>query len=602
MKFILFLAKCIVGLLASIGLLVVASFALFAYLADSHWELEPEQAAIPDSDTVLTLDLGAGIVEKEPDNPFTQISYGEAIALPRAIEVLRRAAEDDRITGLILKTGIGEFGLAQAQELRSALVEFRKSGKTTLAFAETFGEAGHGTLHYYMASFAEEVWVQPSGILDVTGLAMESLYFREVLDDWGIEPKISEREEYKGALAFLTDKELPAPQRENLGRLMTSILSEMAAEIGESRNFDRDAVLALIDRAPYSAGEALELGLVDRLTYWDETGTGFSDEATYLPLRDYAAALAGEEEEWDESTVNVALIQGQGPIVLAGDGLGGLAEEKSIQAVSMAQAIADAIDDPHIPAIVLRLDSPGGSYVASDTIRRELARAKAEGVPVVVSMGNLAASGGYFIAASGAKIVAQPTTITGSIGVVGGKFVLDGFWRKLGVGHAAVKAGQNSDFWSPNRDFSPDAAAKFESMLDRTYADFMAKVAFGRNLTDDAVHELAKGQVWSGADALDKGLVDALGGHETALELVRSEGGYTPDTKLRLEAYPPPRDPFTAVVEDFFGTASDGGDLVRITRGLSRLAAALEKLGPLTEALSERPVPLQARSPDLQIR
>jgi protease-4 len=268
----------------------------------------------------------------------------------------------------------------------------------------------------------------------------------------------------------------------------------------------------------------------------------------------------------------------------------------------MAQAIADAVDDPAIPAIVLRLDSPGGSYVASDTIRRELARAAAEGVPVVVSMSNLAASGGYFIAASGAKIVAQPTTITGSIGVIGGKFVLDGFWQKLGIGHASVKAGQNSDFWSPNRDFTPEAAAKFEGLLDETYADFMAKVAQGRDLSEDAVHALAKGQVWSGADAKEHGLVDALGGYDAALEMIRSEAGIDPTTKIRLEAYPAPRDPFTALVEDFFGSTAETGAIAKMARGLSRLAAAMEMLEPLTDTLGEQRVPLQMRAPEMQIR
>jgi protease-4 len=374
----------------------------------------------------------------------------------------------------------------------------------------------------------------------------------------------------------------------------------MAGEIAASRDMDPAKIRGLIDGAPYAAGEALQAGLLDKLAYWDETGTHFGTDASYLSLKEYADAQDGEDEV-DESAVRVALIQGSGPIVLAGNDFGGFADDTAIQANPMAQAISDAIDDPDISAILLRLNSPGGSYVASDTIRREVERAGAEGVPVVVSMGNVAASGGYFIAASAAKIVAQPTTITGSIGVVGGKFVLDGLWRELEIGHASIKAGRNADFWSPNQAFSPEAAASFENLLDRTYNDFMAKVAEGRGLSPEQVHELAKGQVWSGADAKASGLVDALGGFDTALDLIRIEAAIDADAKIRLEAYPAPRDPFTAMIEDFFGASAELGAFAKAVKGIARLAQAMAALDPARHVLSDGQKSLQTRAPEMRL-
>jgi protease-4 len=249
--------------------------------------------------------------------------------------------------------------------------------------------------------------------------------------------------------------------------------------------------------------------------------------------------------------------------------------------------------------MVFRVDSPGGSYVASDVIWRQMQRARDQGIPVIVSMGELAASGGYFVAAPAHKIVAQPGTVTGSIGVVAGKLVLSGLWDKLGVTWDGVQAGGNAGIWSPNRSFSEDGWARLERRLDSTYEDFTAKVADGRGLALEDVLKVAKGQVWTGEDAAKNGLVDELGGLDRAVELAAEAVGAAPDT-LRLKRFPKERDPFQAFLEDALGSALDSPGLGALARGLARLAEALAPLIEASERLREDPRTRTLLAPDIR--
>ena len=593
MRLIMFILKCVVGLLASLGFLIVAAVVALAVWADGAKRWVAAEPEIADR-SVLSLDLSDGLVEARSDNPFAQLSLGHVLTLREAVEALEAAGEDPRVQGLVARLGIGELGIAQVQELRQAIGEFRETGKFTIAFAESFGEGGNGTLHYYLASAFGEVWLQPSGGFDVTGLALETPFLREALDKLGIVPRLGQREEYKGAMNTFTDRELPAPQRENLQQLLDSWLGQVARDIAAARGGDEGAVRAAIDSAPHPAAAALDSGLVDRLGYWDEVSDAVTaeagDDVEFLALATYAKA----HDPLPTPGPTVALIYGLGPVVLASSDDGGVFGDGGVMASdAVSEAIATAVEDPEIDAIVLRIDSPGGSYVASDVIWREVQLAREADKPLIVSMSNMAASGGYFVAAPAHKIVALPGTVTGSIGVVSGKLVFTGLWDKLGINWDGVEAGAAARYWSMNRDFSPEEWARLQDSLDRVYADFTGKVADGRSMAPADVAAAAKGQVWTGEDARELGLVDELGGLKAALALAAEAAGQ-PGERPRVKVLPEPRDPFKALLEDLLAGQIQMARLRGLVQDLTRLAAAFR---PLMDAME--PGPGSAQGPQL---
>jgi protease-4 len=267
---------------------------------------------------------------------------------------------------------------------------------------------------------------------------------------------------------------------------------------------------------------------------------------------------------------------------------------------TVARAIRDAVEDDEVKAILFRIDSPGGSYVAADVIWREVRRAREQEVPVIVTMSNMAASGGYFVAAPAHRIVAQPASVTGSIGVVGGKLVLSGLWDKLGIAWDGVKAGANADLWSANRDFSEAGWANLQDSLDRTYADFTGKVAEGRGLALGEVRAVAKGQVWTGRDAKARGLVDELGGYATALALAREAAGIAPEAPLELRIFPKRRGPFEALIEDALAGELESPGIAALARGLARVMRALAPLVEALETLGADPRSRTLRAPELR--
>ncbi|GAB4371334.1 MAG: S49 family peptidase [Kiloniellaceae bacterium] len=601
-RIILFLLKCVVGLFATVGFLLIAAVVAGVLLLPRFEPLQPRVAEVP-GDTVLVLDLSQGLVERRPDNPLARASLGRTLVLRDAVTALEAAGRDARVKGLVIRAGWGTPGLAQMQELRDAVAGFRAQGKPVTAFAETFGEAGNGTLHYFLASAAGEIWMQPSGDLGITGFALEQPFLKPLLDDLGVRAQVAQREEYKGAMSFLTDEAMPPPIRENLQRYLDSALLQIATSIAEARNLEAAAVRRMVDRAPYRGQKAVELGLIDRLGYWDEVedvvDAAAGDDAAWLPLGDYARAAAPES---DENAPVIALVHGEGPILLAESENDPVFGRVALGAVDVAQALAAAIDDPEVAAIVFRVDSPGGSYVGSDTIWREVQRARDLGKPLVVSMGNVAASGGYFVSAPAEAIVAQPGTLTGSIGVVAGKVSLRELWADVGVNWDGVQAGQRAAIWSPSAPFSRDEWDWLQQTLDATYADFTGKVAAGRGLTRDEVLAVAKGQVWSGADAKAAGLVDELGGYQKALALAKGAAGIAEDAAVAVRAFPEERDPFAAFLEDTLGGNLGGGEidspgLRALLRGLARVAQALAPLVQAVESLTADPRSQTLQSP-----
>ena len=577
MRVVLFLLKCLVGLFAAIGFLItLAVFAFSVGLREgAPWQAETPE--VPD-ETVLSLDLAGGVIETRPDNILSRASLGRVVVLRQVVAALRRAETDDRVKGLVVRLGGGPIGFAQAQELRSAVKSFRDSGRFAIAFTESFGETGNGTLDYYLASAFDDVWLQPSGDLATLGILVETPFLKGTLEKLGIVPRLGQREEFKGAMNTFTDENLPAPQRENLQRLVDSWMAQIVTGIADGRKTTPEAVRALMDRSPLTASEAKDGGLVDTVGYWDQVMAEVDDRAgkdsEFFTVRHYAAWARQEETTGPK----IAVIYGLGPIALAKSENDPLFGSTVLGSDTIAKAIADAAKDEEVEAIVFRVDSPGGSYVASDTIHREVIRAGEQGKPVIVSMGNLAASGGYFVSMGASSIVAQPGTVTGSIGVVAGKFVLSGLWDKIGMTWDGVQAGANAGLLSANRDFTDAQWQQLQAALDRIYADFTGKVAESRELTPEATDAAARGRVWTGEDARRLGLVDELGGFETAVDKAKEAAGLDPAAEVVLQVFPEERDGFGPFVESLLGSRIESTAATRLLAWIARVARILDPI------------------------
>jgi protease-4 len=329
---------------------------------------------------------------------------------------------------------------------------------------------------------------------------------------------------------------MPDPQRQNMQQLADSWLSQVVADVARDRKLDPQVVQQTIDRAPLSADEGKQAGLIDVLAYRDAVDQGISDTRD----QDHAISLANYVKRVpapSKADATIATIYGTGPVVLSQSDADPFRGSVTMGADTLRAAFDDAIAD-HVSAIILRIDSPGGSYTAADTIWRSVGRARSANIPVIVSMSGVAASGGYFVAAPATKIVAEPGTITGSIGVFGGKIVVDGLLKNLSVGVDGISAGAQADIDSAVKDFSPGEWQNLQHTLDVIYADFTGKVAAGRHLDPAKTEQIAQGQIWTGADAKGKGLVDALGGWSVALDLARNEAGIKKDQQVALAVYP----------------------------------------------------------------
>ena len=578
-------------------LMVVGAAAVLAAAgaAAAVWFLSTRDLPVPER-TVLVLELHGQIVEYTPPD-FTRLlrRRTSGARLWRVVETLHRAKADPRVLGLLVRIDAPGMGWAQVQELRDAVLAFRQSGKPAVAFAESFGEFGPGNDAFYLAAAFDEIYLQPSGNVGLTGLLAQRYFVKGALEKLGVEPRLDEREEYKGIKGVLSERGFTPPQREALVRVLRSLSEQVTAGVAEGRGLSRADVRGLMERAPLSAKEALYAGLVDGLRYGDEVRRMMKQrlgaDAEFLPLFRYGRRLEPE----GEPAATVALIYGVGQVQGGRNRYDPLGGGASMGSESVVRAFRRAVEDDDVRAIIFRIDSPGGSYVASDAIRREVARAGRSRKPVVVSMGNVAGSGGYFVAAPADRIVAQPGTLTGSIGVAAGKVVVRGLWEKLGVSWDQVAANPNATFWSALHDYEPDQWKRLERLLDVVYDDFVAKVAEGRKLPEEAVRQAAKGRVWTGADARERGLVDELGGYAAALRAAREALGLPPDSLLRLRVLPPRKSAVRLLVEelagDWDGDASAPAAPVR-SGALARLAGWARQAG-----LTGRPGVLEMELP-----
>ncbi|MDT4999263.1 MAG: protease [Mycobacterium sp.] len=507
---------------------------------------------VPDG-CVLELDLQSVPNETGGFDPLAVIAGGgRPLLLRDAVTAIHRAAEDDRVAGLIARVQIPATSAGPVQELREAIAAF-SDAKPSLAWAETYP----GTLSYYLASAFREVWMQPSGTVALVGFATNAMFLRDALDKAGVQAQFIARGEYKSAANLFTQDGYTDAHREADSRLIESLHAQVLAAVAESRHIEPAEVDALADKAPLLRDAAVEGRLVDRIGYRDEaynrigelvgapSDSGDADGPDGPPrlyLSRYPRAnlsvptppLPGRKGKPTIAVVTLA-----GPIV---SGRGGRQISplgtSSAGGDTIAAALREAGADDAVSAVVLRVDSPGGSVTASETVWREVNRLHEAGKPVVASMGAVAASGGYYVSMSADAIVANPGTITGSIGVVTGKLVARDLKDRLGIGSDSVRTNPNADAWSLNKPFTDEQHAHVEAEADLFYTDFVQRVAQGRGMTVEAVDAVARGRVWTGADALERGLVDELGGLRTAINRAKVLAGFDADTDVKLVSLP----------------------------------------------------------------
>ncbi|MCY3682017.1 MAG: signal peptide peptidase SppA, partial [Gemmatimonadetes bacterium] len=377
--------------------------------------------------------------------------------------------------------------------------------------------------------------------------------------------------------------------------LLKSMVDQMALGISQARGTTPEAVRDLINRGPFLALSAHAEGLVDSLAYWDEVRdlvkNEHGEDAKWLDIVNYLKRI--DEKPYSEGT-KVALIYGVGPVHRGKSDYDPFYASGTMGASTLTKAFRDAAKDKDVRAILFRIDSPGGSYVASDAIWREVAKAKKADKPVVVSMGNVAGSGGYFVAMNADKIVAQPGSITGSIGVLAGKFITTEFWKRLGMTWDTAQVGENALIWSTGVEFTPEQWARFQTWLDRIYEDFTAKVGEGRNMSRADVHAVAKGRIWTGKDAKSHGLVDELGGMKTAMRLIREALELEADASLNLVVFPKEKTLIEQVMEKgLIRTMSNGDALVRLTAELQPVFRLARTVGQPRQVLEMTPVDIR---------
>lgn len=487
-------------------------------------------------DTLLVWQMDRPIVDWAPEGPLPFARYDTTDSLDRLYRAFRAARVDPRVKGLALFVRHTDFGLARAQELRRQLAALSAAGKTVSCYLETAGDGANGTLPYYLATACDEVWLSPAGELAPVGLYLDSIFFGGTLEKLKIEPNVNHVGRFKGAGETFTRRGLSDDTRRAVEALLDSDFAQIVGAIATDRGLGEERVRALIDGAPYGAQEALELGLVDRVGYADE----FHDELAAnlgepreVDLRDYPH---GAGRRFGAHTV--AVVFAVGTIVRGGGGSSPLTEEIYLGSDDLGDLLAELRDDDAVDAVVLRIDSPGGSALASDLILRQVELLAAQ-KPVVVSMSDVAASGGYYIAAKASRIVAEAATVTGSIGVVGGKMVTRRFQDEvLGITHETVQRGANADLYSSLTPYSEQQEAAVQRAMKRTYDLFVGHVAAGRAMDVAAVEAVAQGRVWTGEDALQHGLVDELGGLDRAIAAAREEAGLDAAGDVALAFYP----------------------------------------------------------------
>lgn len=528
---------------------------------------------------VLRLSFKESVQEIGQDNPFAKFSgeEGSVLSLSEVKNAIAAAAKDDKVKGILLDPRFIRMGISTSDEIRRELIEFKKSKKFVKAYGDIMSEGS-----YYLASVADEIVLSPEGDLEFNGLGTNNAFLKGMFTKLEIEPEIFKVGTYKSAVEPFIMEKMSEANREQTISFLTSINQNMLARMAESRKKTPAELKAVADSVPFLNGEAaVSAGLVDRVAYLDElendlrklTETDADEKINYVSLEEYIATM-GKDEKEEKSTASsqVAVISAEGSISTG-------SSDDGITSDHLTKLIRKARLDDDVKAIVLRVNSPGGDALASDVIWREVVLTD-KVKPVVVSMGDVAASGGYYISMGARKIYAEPTTITGSIGVFGVFFNAQDFWNnKAGITFDGVKTSPYADFPNATRPFTPQERQFLQRFVAKTYNSFTTKAAQGRKMDVERLRSLAEGRVWTGEQAKANGLVDELGGLDVAIKSAASiaklkEGDY------EVKKLPGDKNFFEELMQEFTGTddEANAATLVKILGPVQgKMAAQLIK-------------------------
>lgn len=519
------------------------------------------------SNSVLELDLRSAMDDKATPGLFAL--GANKLSIMDVVLGLDAASRDSRVKGILVRVGSGDLSQPKGEELRDAFKRFQSAGKFVMAHSQSFYSGSLGD--YIAVSTADQIWMQPVSTFFGGGESAMTPFLKGLFDKIQAEPQFVQRYEYKNAVNMFTESDYTPAHREATMRLLQSWYDSAVSEAAADRHLDRGALTTVLDQSPSLAEFAKQKGLITNIGYEDDardtarrragSGARIVDFARYRQAtRDRGAGFGAPQVAFIHAAGDIVEGKQNSPLSAAGAGIAG---------DTYSDAIRAAAADRSVKAILLRIDSPGGSAIASDQILHALKRAHAAGKPIVVSMGSVAASGGYYIAMAADRIVAEPGTLTGSIGVFLGKFVVAKTGQLIGVDALELGVGKNANFNSPVTPWDSAQLENVNAQADAVYNDFVANVAGGRKMPVSQVQEVARGRVWTGADAKIRGLVDELGGFWLAVDDVKRLIGIAPQTQVAFKIYPRPR--------GFFGTVSRlADDSPETLQTLDRLAALLD--------------------------
>ena len=536
-------------LFAFLGVAFVLSMLGFATL----YFLFGRQPSVP-SNATLVLRVGGNLTEVAPGDVVGFIRGVRMPTVRTIVDNLRKAAVDSRVRGVMLRpTGFQSPYWAKVQEIRDAVLEFKKSGKPVYAYVDYGGDR-----EYYLATAADKVFLMPSATLDLTGVASYELFLRGTLDKIGAYPDLHHIGQYKTAVNTFTEKGFTPAHKEMDESLNRDLYEQIVRGIADGRQKNETDVRRVLDQGPYLPENALRAGLVDDLAYEDQVDDKLRAGSTRDRVDGDDYALVSPTAFGLNRGPRIAVIYASGAIVGGKSGYDPL-NGPVVGSETLIDYVRRARKDRSVRAIVLRIDSPGGSAAASDAIWRELMLARNERAdrPLVVSMSDLAASGGYYIAIPAHVIVAQPSTLTGSIGIFGGKIVTGGVYEKLGARIDATSIGRHAEINSPVRPYSQEEVKKLQEQLQSFYDDFVEKVATARHTTPEEIDGLAQGRVWTGRQAKQNRLIDELGGLDRAIAIAKQRAKISADSGVEIVVYPPRKSFYELVTDQFSGSGSE---------------------------------------------
>lgn len=524
-------SKVVLLILGGIGLLVIFFSGLLLYT------LFAGRTTTVESDSVLELKLAGDMPEAEQPDAVTRLFAGQTNSFRNVLESIQKAKVDNHIKCLLLLIDNPGIGQGKSDDLRDALKDFKKSGKPIYAYMERAGDR-----EYSIAIVADKIFLSPVGDLGIKGFAVQAQFMRGLLDKLKVEPNFARQGKYKSFVERYTLDKMSDAEKEELNGILDGLYDHYVSEIASARKKDPEEVKKLIDNGPYgNATAAKEAGLIDETLYFDEVKERIKTDmkmAKYEAIQSSKYANTSARELGIGTGEKIALIYASGGIV-SGKSNRSPFSEASAGSDTIAAAIKKAREDSSIKAIILRVDSPGGSALASDIIWREVMLTKKAGKPFVACMSDVAASGGYYISMAADKIIAQPGTITGSIGVFSGKLNINGLYRDhLGLNVEILKRGKNAGMYSEFSNFSPDELTKIEGDMATFYKTFITKVAEGRKMKVEDVDAVAQGRVWTGIQGKEHGLVDELGGMAKAIEVAKQLAKLPADSSPQLVEFP----------------------------------------------------------------